>query len=369
MDVAVFVRSMNAGGAQRAMLRLATGFVQAGHNVEVVTLHTGGSFHTELSPDCTVIALRPKRIIAAVPALVRYLRRRRPDALLVTEPACNISVILAKILSGTSARVLIRESMFPSTAVKEDPHRSTRIAYRLAPILYRYADVIVSIASDMTSDLARWARINPSRITTIPVNPVVTPTLQAAAKEAPDHHWFEDTDIPVVLGVGRLHRQKDFPTLLRAFERVRATRPCRLLIIGDGPMRGELDDARAASPYADDIDLAGFSPRPFPYMANCDVFVLSSRYEGQPNVLIEALASGAPVVATDCPSGPRDILDGGRYGRLCPVGDVIAMAEAISATLDAPVDRSLSKARGSDYTLEKSVALYLEALSPDVAVL
>ncbi|PQP41654.1 hypothetical protein C6A88_28130 [Mycolicibacterium austroafricanum] len=219
----------------------------------------------------------------------------------------------------------------------------------------------------MTSDLARWARIEPARITTIRVNPVVTPALREAAAERPNHPWFEDRDVPIVLGVGRLHRQKDFMTLLRAFERVRATRRCRLLIVGEGPMREELEEARLACSFAEDIALPGFSPQPFSYMANCSVFVLSSRYEGQPNVLIEALACGAPVVATDCPSGPRDILAGGRYGRLTPVGDASAMAEAISATLDAPVDRDLSKSRGYEFTLEKSVALYIEALFPDKA--
>jgi glycosyltransferase involved in cell wall biosynthesis len=231
----------------------------------------------------------------------------------------------------------------------------------VAPVLYRHADVIVAIASDMTADLARIARLDPARITTIPVNPVVTPALRQAAAEKPDHPWF-DGDLPIVLGVGRLDRQKDFMTLLRAFERLRAVRPCRLMIVGEGPSRGELEGARAASPFAEDIALPGFTVRPFSYMANCSVFVLSSRYEGQPNVLIEALACGAPVVATDCPSGPRDILEEGRYGRLVSVGDAVTMAQAISTTLDAPLHRKLSQARGYDLTLAKSTAIYLDAL-------
>lgn len=360
-DISFFIRSMNGGGAQRAMVRLATGFAESGHAVEVLTLQPEGSFRAELSPAVKLTTLGPKRILNSVPALARHLRQRRPAAVLVTEPACNIIVLLAKLLSGTTTRVLIREGLFPSVAVKEDPYRWTRLAYRLAPILYRCADVIVAIASDMTTDLARFARLDPARITTIAVNPVVTPALQQLAAEKPDHPWFVD-DLPIILGVGRLDRQKDFMTLLRAFERVRVVRPCRLLIVGDGPLRGELETARSASRFTEDIDLPGFSVRPFSYMANCSVFVLSSRYEGQPNVLIEALACGAAVVATACPSGPWDILEGGRYGHLVPVGDAQAMAEAISATLDAPINRNLSQSRGHDFTVAKSAALYLDAL-------
>jgi glycosyltransferase involved in cell wall biosynthesis len=363
-EISFFIRSMHGGGAQRAMVRLATGFAEAGHTVEVLTLQPTGIFRDELSPAVKVTKLAARRIFSAVPALAHHLRRHRPDAFLVTEPACNIAVVLAKILSRASSRILIREGLYPSIAVKESPHRSTRLAYKLAPFLYRYADVIVAIASDMTNDLAIFARLDPARITTIPVNPVVTPALGQAAAEKPDHAWF-DSDLPVVLGVGRLDRQKDFITLLRAFEQVRAVRSCRLLIVGDGPLRQELEDARAASPFHGDICLPGYKVQPFSYMANCRVFVLSSRYEGQPNVLIEALACGAPVVATDCRSGPSDILDHGRYGRLVSVGDVNAMAEAISATIDAPLDRELSQARGYDFTLANSTALYLDALFPD----
>ncbi|MGB3352081.1 MAG: glycosyltransferase [Mycobacterium sp.] len=362
-NISFFVRSMEGGGAQRAMVRLATGFAEAGHAVEVLTLQPEGTFRAELSPSVKLTTLASKRTWSAVPAIARHLRRQRPAALLVTEPACNIAVILSKLAARTSSRILIREGLYPSIAIKESPHRSTRLAYAMAPVLYRHADVIVSIADEMTADLARVARIDAGRITTIPVNPVVTQTLRRAAADAPSHPWF-DGNIPIILGVGRLDHQKDFMTLMRAFERVRAERACRLLIMGDGPLRGQLEGARAASAFAADIALPGFSVLPFSSMANCSVFVLSSRYEGQPNVLIEALACGASVVATDCPSGPRDILEQGRYGRLVPVGDFAAMADAISATLDAPVDTHLSQARGCEFTVEKSTRLYLDALFP-----
>ncbi|SBS75860.1 Glycosyl transferase group 1 [uncultured Mycobacterium sp.] len=362
-DISFFVRSMSGGGAQRAMVRLATGFAELGHNVEVLTLEPEGVFAAELSPAVKVTALSSTHTLGAIPALARYLRHRRPAAMVTTEPGSNIALTIAKLCSGTQCRIMLREGLFPSIHVKENPYRSTRLALRLAPLVYRHADVIVAVATEMATDLARFARLDPQRITTIAVNPVVTPALAQAAADKPAHPWFDD-DIPIVLGVGRIDQGKDFTTLLKAFTRIRDARPCRLLILGDGPALAELESARAASQFADDIALPGFSLRPYPEMANCSVFVLSSRYEGQPNVLIEALACGAPVVATDCPSGPREILKDGRYGRLVPVGDDVAMAEAITATLDMPIDRELSKARGYDFTLANSTALYLAALFP-----
>ena len=361
--IAFFIRSMAGGGAQRAMVRLARGFAEAGHSVEALVLEEDGNFKEELSDKVKLTKLGPKRISGAILALARYLRRERPDAILVTEPACNVAVIAAKLLAGGSTRVLIREGLFPSVAATESPHRATRLAYRLAPFFYRYADVIVALASDLAKDLAKWAHLDLARITVIPINPVVTPELLAYAELTPKHPWFHD-QLPVILGVGRLDRQKDFQTLIQAFERLRNQRPCRLMIIGEGPLRGELELLKAKSSFGRDIELPGFVSNPFCFMSKCSVFVLSSRYEGLPNALIEALASGASVVATNCPSGPSEIVDGDRYGRLVPVGDPDAMAQAIRDTLDRPVNSSQSKARGLEFTIARSSSLYLNALFP-----
>lgn len=364
--IAFFIRAMHGGGAQRAMVRLASGFADAGYSVDVLTLEPEGSFRAELAPSVNLRTMQAKRIGSAVPELSRYLAREKPAAMLVTEPACNIAVIIAKLLSRSQTRVLIREGLFPTVAAKESPHKATRIAYRFAPLLYRHADVIVAIANDMAADLAKFARLPNDRITTIPVNPVVTPDLIAKASQSPSHIWFTE-DVPVILGVGRLDRQKDFATLINAFEIVRAEKTARLLIIGEGPLRSDLERLVEKSSFSEDISLPGFSANPFPDMAACAVFVLSSRYEGLPNVLIEALACGAPVVATNCPSGPQDVLEAGRYGALVSVGDPKGMAAAISSVITSGTDRERSRRRGNDFTLEKSAARYIDALFPAVA--
>lgn len=362
--IALFIRSMNGGGAQRAMVRYANGFAQAGYAVDVLTLVADGPFREELALNVSVIALKSARILSATIEIAAYLARVKPTAMMVTEPACNVAAILARSLALSSTRLVVREGLFPSIAAKESPYKATRTAYRLAPWVYPRADVIVAIADDMADDLAAFIKVPRSRVTTIGVNPVVTDALHAAAVEPVEHPWFREGEPPVVLGVGRLEDQKDFGTLIRAFDLVRAERVCRLLILGDGTRRGELNELRARSAYSADIELRGFVANPFAFMSKCGVFVLPSRYEGLPNALIEALACGAPAVATDCPSGPRQILEGGRYGPLVPVGDHLAMATAIGAVLDVPPDRRLLRERGGEYTVGRSVQEYLRVVLP-----
>lgn len=363
--IAIFIRSLKGGGgAQRAMVRFATGLARRGYDTTIVTLHDGTAFDGEIDHKVRRTVLKGGRLAGAVPALAKYLKGARPAVLFTTEPASNIVCILAERLARSGARVVIREGLFPSVAKVESPHRATRWAYRVAPFVYRHADAIIAIASDMAADLAATARVPLSRITTIAVNPVVTADLLESASRAPEHAWLTDGGAPVILGVGRFSKQKDFETLLRAFVRVREQRPCRLLLLGEGPERPALEAIAATSPFSSDIAMPGFVREPFAAMRSCSVFVLSSRYEGLPNVLIEAIASGAAVVSTDCPSGPRDVLNDGRLAPLVPVGDADAMAAAIEHVLDASTDRAALVARGADFSVDKSLDHYLPVLFP-----
>lgn len=362
-SIAVFIRTLKSGGgAQRAMIRFATGLHRRGYRVTVLTLIPGQAFAGELDPSIPVVRLAGGRLLRSIPAIAAWLRKNPTDTLFTTEPACNVVAILAAKLSGSSVRTVIREGLFPSVARRDSPYAATRLAYMLSQFVYHRADAIIAIAADMASDLAKVARVDPARITTIAVNPVVTPQLLEATKAPTEHPWLGDSASPVILGVGRLEAQKDYRTLIEAFCLLRQTRPCRLLIFGEGSERKMLEDLSERSGFKDDIALPGHFSKPFSAMAACDVFVLSSRYEGLPNVLVEAMACGAPVVATDCPSGPFDVLEGGQHGPLVPVGDAQAMAAAIGALLESPPDRSRLKQRGLDFTVERSLDLYLPSL-------
>jgi glycosyltransferase involved in cell wall biosynthesis len=230
---------------------------------------------------------------------------------------------------------------------------------------YPRADQIVTVSRDLARDLSRFADIDPARIEAIH-NPVVDDRIAAAMAEVPDHPWMQPGGVPVVLGVGRLERRKGFATLIRAFALARKQRPLRLVILGGGKSaKGEAADRGALEAVIRDlgieadVSLPGFRQNPYAYMARAAAFVLASEYEGLPGVLIQAMACGCPVVSTDCPTGPREILDGGRFGPLVAVGDHQAMAQALSRVLDDPLPKAVLQGRAREFSVEAAVENYL----------
>ena len=242
---------------------------------------------------------------------------------------------LAKRLAGVSTRLLVRHAETFSVAAREWKHGIRTLIPLLVRHLYPRADAIIAGSEGVANDLATAARLPRDRITVIP-SPLVAPELFAQARERLDHPWFAPGADPVILAVGRLTPVKDFSTLIRAFAVVCARRPARLLILGEGEERLRLEALARRLGLDGLIEFPGFVRNPFAYMASAAVFVLSSTSEGSPGALIQALACGARVVATDCQFGPREILDGGRFGRLVPFGDVPALADAILDALDGP---------------------------------
>jgi glycosyltransferase involved in cell wall biosynthesis len=245
--------------------------------------------------------------------------------------------------------------------IPPSPSATLRFAYRLVPLLYPRASQIIAVSDGVADDLSRFSGVERNRIDVVQ-NPVVTPELAALADEPVDHPWFSPGEPPVILGVGRLSDQKDFATLLRAFALVRAKRPARLVILGEGGYRAELEQLVTQLGIGADVDLPGFAGNPFSYMSKASLFVLSSKFEGLPGALIEAMACGTPVVATDCPSGPREILEDGSLGGLVPVGDPESLAAAIGHALDQPTPPGRLRAKAAEYTVDRAVSRYLALL-------
>ncbi len=303
-----------------------------------------------------------RRSLACLPALADYLRGARPDVLFAATPYLNIEAVLARRLARVPTRVVISErNHFSSGKPRKDWRRR-----HLAPAMrhcYPQADAIVAVSDGVAHDLAATLGLPRAMITTL-YNPTITPDFAARLGEACAHPWFAAGAPPVVLNVGRLAHQKDVPTLLRAFARVRSRRPARLMIGGKGsPMQiDRVYDLAAELGIRPDVDALGFLRNPLPYMARAAVFVLSSRFEGFPNVLLEALAAGTPVVSTDCPSGPREILADGAFGALVPVGDDRALAEAIERTLDDPPDPERLRARAASFDYDPAIDRYQAVL-------
>ncbi len=357
--VALFTGSMRGGGAERVMLTLAAGFAERGVDVDLVLVKAEGEYLDMAPEGVRVVDLDSRRTLTAVPRFLRYVRRERPVALLSTLLTTDLAALLAKVVYGRRLRVVVRQATMFSAAFDLEGAR-TRQFMRLARLLMPRADAIVAVSEGAALDLRARVPRAAGKIVTIH-NPVVGPGLAEQAAEAVEHPWFGDGE-PVVLAAGRMSAEKDYPTLLRAFAEVARSRPARLVILGQGPEREGLLELAARLGIGERFDLPGFDVNPFRYMARASAFVLSSRYEGFPNVLAQAMACGAPVVSTDCRSGPSEMLEGGKWGRLVPVGDWRAMARAIEATLDDPMPAEALRARASVYSMEASVERYLEVL-------
>lgn len=331
--LAIFLASLRGGGAERSMLNLSKDLTSRGYRVDLVLASKTGPYLDRVPDAVRIVDLGAKRVVNSLFPLVHYLRNERPETLLSAMNHVNIVALWARWLAGVDTRVVISERNLMTLWSKHSKKRVDRMVIpRLIKCYYPWADGIVAVSDGVGDDLARWTRIPREQIHTI-YNPVARPELFAQTAVAVDHPWFQPGQPPVILAAGRLHKQKDFPMLIRAVSQVRKTRPVRLMILGEGPERSALTRLIDELDMRDDVLLHGFVANPYAYMARAATFVLSSRWEGLPGVLIEAMCCGAPVIATDCESGPREILQNGEVGQLVPVGDEQAMANAIHRVL------------------------------------
>jgi glycosyltransferase involved in cell wall biosynthesis len=359
--LALFLPSLAGGGAEKRMLNLATEFSRKGHPVDMVLSRAEGAYLSSVPPDVHVVDLNASRPLTAILALVRYLSAEKPRALLSTITSANLAAIWASQIAAVTTRCVICEASNLSTEL----HHSAAHNRRLMPLLIRWffpkAHAIVAVSHGVADDLARVTGIPRQSIQVI-YNPVVSAVLLAKSREPTDHPWLQNSPIPVIIGMGRLTRQKNFSDLIRAFAVVRERIPSRLIILGDGEERPLLESLSLNLGIAHDVDLPGFVANPYPILSKASVFVLSSRWEGLPWVLIEALACGTKVVATDCPSGPREILDNGAYGQLCPVEDVPSMAAAMIRALTGAFAAADSTNWLDRFGLEVNSECYLDLL-------
>ena len=362
--LAVFVSFSGQGGVERMIASLIRGFVALGQTVDLVLVRAEGPHLARIPPEARRVHLGANHGLTALPALARYLRQRRPAALLAAKDRAGRVAVLARALAGTDTRIVLRLGTNLSTAMAGRSALERGLRYWPIRRLYPRLDGIIAVSQGVADDTAHIARIPAGTIQVIR-NPVITPELLTQAALPCTHPWFQPGLPPVILGVGRLQRQKDFPTLIRAFAQVRRERPCRLVILGDGNGRTGLRELIDELRLTGEVDLPGFQANPYAFMARAALFVLSSAWEGSPNALTEALALGTPVVSTDCPSGPSELLDGGRYGPLVPVGDAPALAAAMTATLDRHLPADTLKAAVSEYNQETSARRYLAALDLD----
>ncbi|WPL16667.1 N-acetylgalactosamine-N,N'-diacetylbacillosaminyl-diphospho-undecaprenol 4-alpha-N-acetylgalactosaminyltransferase [Thiorhodovibrio winogradskyi] len=368
-SIAVLASFSGNGGVERMLINLLIAFDARGIRVDLLLLRANSAYLRDLPPGIRQRRLAGRHSQLAIPALALYLRRARPAALLVAKDRAGRSAVMARALAGVDTAILLRLGTHLSTAMAARSAAERWLRYGLIRWLYPHIEGIVAVSAGVAEDVRTLARLPAERIHVVR-NPVITPALAERAQAPCPHPWLRHAErepaqtpvIPVILGIGRLQRQKDFPTLIRAFAQLRQQRPCRLIILGEGAKRPELEGLIAELGLSESVDLPGFLANPYPFIARANLLALSSAWEGSPNALTEALALGTPAVATDCPSGPAEILRQGRFGPLVPVGDAHALAQAMAATLDAPLPAETLRAAVSDYQADISAGRYLELI-------
>jgi len=289
-----------------------------------------------------VVHLPTSHPVAGIPAMGRYLLQHKPGVILTPNVRHTILTLRARRLASRSTRVYVNvHNTYSRTFQNLSAHKRQKRIKKIS-VLYPHCDGIIPVSRGVAEDLCALAKIPRGLLTTI-YNPVVTRKLAELASEPVVHPWFMDNKQPVILGVSRLEKTKNLPLLVSAFEQVRQQLPCRLMLIGDGTQYADIEARARTSRFSEDITLTGHQINPYKYMKNASLFVLSSSWEGFGNSLVEAMATGTPVVSTDCPNGPREILDNGRYGPLVPVQDEASLAKAILDTLRSPLPGAVLK--------------------------
>lgn len=358
--VALFIPSLSGGGAQRVAVTLAREFTNRGLTVDLILARKSGPFVAQVPDYVRVVDLGASRTLTSVLPLCRYLRDSRPGAMMSIMNYANIVALWAKRLAGGGTRLVVSERNTLSAEIDKGSLFERRVMPYLVRRCYPWADAVIAVSKGAAKDLVDVGRL-PQELVRAVYNPVVRPELISLSHEEVKHPWFTSKGPPIVLASGRLSYQKNFELLIRSFAEVSKTRAARLVILGEGKLRQGLESLIHELGLDDSVSLPGFVENPYCYMARAKAFVLSSRFEGLPGVLIEAMRIGTPVIASDCPSGPREILDHGRYGALVPVGDKAALIAAIHSALDGKIAPP-PPASWQPFTIDAAVDEHLHVL-------
>lgn len=362
--IAFFFSTSGHSGVDRAVRNLMPAITGRGYEIDLLHVRKHGPRTDDLPPTVNVVDLGTRHTYASLPAIARYLRRVRPAVVLSDKDRVNRTALLAKFLARAQTRLVFRSGTTISIDLASRGAFERWLQRNSMGKLYRYADNVIVNSEGSADDMAAYTGL-PRRLITVVPNPVVPASLFEQVQPRPDHPWFAQGQPPVILGVGELGARKDFATLIRAFAILRRDRSCKLVILGKGNQRQELLALSRNLGVEKDVDLAGFQRDPYSYMAHAAVLGFTSLWEGNPFVLPEALAVGTPVVATDCPSGPREVLAYGRVGPLVPMKDPLAFANALARTLDDPLPATVLQDAARPYEIETSATAYLRAMGLD----
>lgn len=358
--ISFFIPSLNAGGIEANTIRLAKAFLREGYLVDLVVSTSQGHYRERVPDQIKIIDLKCNRIFKTLPKLINYIRKEKPSVVISASEGANIVASICKsFIKNTSTKVIISIRTHLTTEYKKNSNKKNKfIMPLLSRIFYPKVDSIVAVSKGVADDASEFLKIPREKINVI-YNPIVDETIEKLSKVKVNHKFFkENRDYVIILGAGRLTKQKDFKTLIYAFKEVKKSISCKLVIVGEGEERGKLQSLIKKLGIEEDTDLVGFVQNPYCFMKNADLFVLSSAWEGFGNVIVEAMATGTNVVSTNCPSGPSEILDNGNFGELVEVGDYIQLSKAIINTLKNPKPPKILKSRAKYFSVDNTLFEY-----------
>ncbi len=365
VKIAIYIDSLQGYGADKTLLKIAEGLAAIGLEVDLVTAKKADQVDSQINSAVNLFDLKSSRfnVIKNVVGLTTYLIKQQPTILFSSIHFNNITSVFAIALArlaGVKSKLVVRQANSLEYQLKGYPFPIGILMYPLLRLAYKKADLIISPSKGLISDLTEFMKAEESKIELI-YNPTVTEDIYQKAEQKTNHPWFEQKSFPIILGAGRLKPQKDFITLIKAFARVKQDfQDAKLVILGEGGQRQELENLVTQLGLKADVDLIGFQKNPYAFIAKADVFVLSSIYEGLPNILIEALALKKKIVATNCPSGPAEILKFGEYGSLLPISSPFLLESAIAKALEKQSVEWSDSDPAQDFEQLKQVEKYKE---------
>jgi len=359
-QIAFFIPNLECGGAEKMVINLANYFCKKNIKIDLILIQKKGDFLKNVSKNIRIINLNSNRAFYSIYPLIKYLRKNRPKVLISTLNHVNIVALISVFISFTKTKIFIRSVNTFSMNLKSLSKSKEMIQRFSALILYRFADNIISNSMQSADDLAKTLKLNRKKIKVI-YNPTITPNIYKKMEEYISHPWLNSKQITII-GVGRLEKVKNFTNLIRAVKILKNKIDAKLIILGEGSERKNLEKLIKNLNLKNSVKLMGFQQNPYSFIYRSNLFVLSSDSEGLPNALIEAMACGTPVVSTNCPSGPSEILENGKYGKLVPVNNPEALAEAIIETLNNPIESSILQERASFFSVKRSAEKYLNLI-------
>lgn len=352
--ISIVISSMNGGGAEKVTANLVNGFVNKGYHIDLVLVKKEGVFLGLIPPEVKIVDLASRRIVAAVFPLIKYLKSNNPDAIISIDSDLNVITAVAWRLANCTAPLVWTVHVNLSRAWSLLPFYKRLILKSLTIITCGIPKAIIAVSNGVASDFQKYIGKSQEKVLTI-YNPVVSSVaLQPKEKFQGNHNPLQ------LLAVGRLFPQKNYPLLLNALKIASQSRHVILTILGEGPHLPEIEKLIEELQLSKIVNMHGFSATPLKFMEQADALILSSNFEGLPTVLIEAMSMGTPVISTDCPSGPREILQDGRWGRLVPQNDEKALSQAIIDLYDnGGID---GRARAEDFLISNSTEKYSKVI-------